>query len=416
MAGKTILVSGAGIAGLSFAVALAQQFADEASSNLKPKIVIFERDSYEERVGREGYTLSIRMEHNAGGGQILDRLGLYEQVRAVSVNAKEGSEESGGFNVWDIDFRPLIRMSPAPVGPKKLLGMRIRRNALQKVLAQAASDSGAEVRWETAVLKAERTEDGRIMVFLSGGSVAKGDILIAADGSRSKLGHLLRPHHGLDYAGVYLWSGIAKYASPEAVPKPVNRDWGVVVGANDGVGGFFSPVDSTSALWCLSRRCSSGKKSLQHPMPQNLLDDLMKESTHLAADFAPVVNDLIAATDPSSVMLFNAMDRKPFSHSTSVDGPVIYIGDANHAVSPFAGAGANLALMDAWDLAANLKGASNLEEALQEYDKLAMPRASSILKFSRWTIDVVHATGIRLLLYKFVLRVLGFFILRGAER
>ena len=414
LAGKTILVSGAGIAGLAFAVALAQQFS-EVSSTSKPKVIIFERDSYEERVGREGYTLSIRTEYNAGGGQILDRLGLYEQVRAVSVNAKGGTEEAGGFNVWSPDFYPFVRMATAPVGPNKLLGMRIRRNALQKVLAQAASDSGAEIRWETAVLNAERREDSLIKVSLGDGSVVQGDILIAADGSRSKLGSLLRPNHELDYAGVYLWSGISKYPQPEAVPKPVNRDWGVVVGTKDGVGGFFSPVDSTSALWCLSRRSSSSMEPLRHPVPQDLLDDLMKESAHLAEDFAPVVKNMIAATDPSSVMLFNAMDRKPFSHSTSTDGPVIYIGDANHAVSPFAGAGANLALIDAWDLAADLKVASSLEEAIVAYDKAAIPRATSILKMSRWTIDFVHATGIKLLLYKLVFRVLGIFTSRGVD-
>ncbi|KAJ9613273.1 hypothetical protein H2200_003215 [Cladophialophora chaetospira] len=406
--GKTILVSGAGIAGLAFAVALAHQFAGETSTT-RPRVIIFERDSYEERVGREGYTLSLRTEYNAGGGQILDRLGLYEQVRSVSVNAKEGAVEGGSFNVWHPDFRPFVRLAAQPIGPKRLVGMRIRRNALQKVLAHAAIDSGAEIHWQSAVASAKRIKDGRVEVSLDNGSIISGDILIAADGSRSKLGSLLRPNHDLDYAGVYCWSGIAKYASPEAIPKPVNRDWGVVVGAKDGLGGFFSPVDETSSLWCFSRRTSEPKEPLRYPIPQDRLDRLMEETTDAAASLAPLVKNLVSATNPDTVMQFNAMDRKPFSHSISTDGPSIYIGDANHAVSPFAGAGANLALMDAWDLAAAMKNCSSLGEAVKAYDALAVPRASKILKISHWTIDIVHATGIKLLLYTLILRVLGLF-------
>ncbi|OCT44687.1 hypothetical protein CLCR_06408 [Cladophialophora carrionii] len=142
----------------------------------------------------------------------------------------------------------------------------------------------------------------------------------------------------------------------------------------------------------------------------------MKESRDLAAYFAPVVKNLVSATDPSTVMLFNAMDRKPFPHSISTNGPVVYIGDANHAVSPFAGAGANLALMDAWDLATALKDASTLDEAVSAYDKVAVPRASAVVKASRWTLDLVHATGIRLILYKVVLQMLGFFVGRSSSK
>ena len=147
--GKTILVWDAGIAGLAFAVALAYQFSDESSSTSKPKVIIFERDSYEKRIGREGYTLSLKTD--IGGAQILDRLGLYEQVKGVSVNADSSAHEGGGFNVLNPAFRPYVHLATAPVGSKRLVGMRIRRNALQKVLAQAAVDSGADMHWETAV-------------------------------------------------------------------------------------------------------------------------------------------------------------------------------------------------------------------------------------------------------------------------
>ncbi|EXJ75232.1 uncharacterized protein A1O5_01928 [Cladophialophora psammophila CBS 110553] len=407
LCGKTVLVSGGGIAGLTFAVAIAQLFAHESSTAARPKVIIYERDSYENRIGREGYTLSLRTDNNPGAIQVLDLLDLYELVRSVSVHSGGLAEERGSFNIWDPQFRPFLRFTAQPVGPKMLRGMRIRRNALQKVLADAAVRSGAQILWETAVTGADSTEDGRMRVSLSTGLTAVGDMLIAADGSRSKLRSLLRPNDPLNYAGVYIWSGIAKFASRDDIPKPVDRDWGGVLGA-DGIGLFVAPVDDKSALWALSRQSPVVKESLRYPIPQGRLVELLEESMRLAENFAPLVKNLISATDPSTVIQLNAMDRPPFPHPSLEHRPVVWIGDANHAVSPFAGNGANMAIMDAWDLANALKKASTLEEAITAYDKVAVPRASSVLKFSRWTIDLLHATGVKLFLYKVVLRVLGF--------
>ncbi|KIX92879.1 uncharacterized protein Z520_11355 [Fonsecaea multimorphosa CBS 102226] len=415
LAGKTILVSGGGIAGLTFAVAIAKLFPEESLSPARPQIIIYERDSYEDRIGREGYTLSLRTDNNPGAVQVLDSLGLYELVRSVSVNSEGLPEARGSFNLWDPQFRPFLRFVIQPVGPKKLVGMRIRRNALQRVLAEAAIASGAQIQWETAVMGAEPTEDGRVRVNLSTGLTTVGDILLAADGSRSKLRSLLRPNDGLNYAGVYLWSGIAKFASHDDIPKPLDRDWGGVLGAK-GVGLFVSPVDDKSALWAFSRPSPVMKESLKYPIPQERLDELLEESMELAANFAPLVKSLISATDPSTIMQFNAMDRPPFPHQSVGHAPVIWIGDANHAVSPFAGNGANMAIMDAWDLANSLNKASTLEEAVTAYDKVAVPRASRVLKSSHWAIDCLHATGVKLLIYKVMLLVLGFLTRSGRSR
>jgi 2-polyprenyl-6-methoxyphenol hydroxylase-like FAD-dependent oxidoreductase len=117
-------------------------------------------------------------------------------------------------------------------------------------------------------------------------------------------------------------------------------------------------------------------------------------------------------------MVFNAMDKASFAHTPSDIGllypNVIFIGDANHAVSPFAGNGANLALCDGWDLAEQLTKASSLEEGLRAYDSLAVARSRRVLRQSHISIRAAHSTGwestlwilffrlVKLIFYKYV--------------
>jgi 2-polyprenyl-6-methoxyphenol hydroxylase-like FAD-dependent oxidoreductase len=409
LSSKTIIISGAGIAGLSLAVALAQQFPIEDVRIRRPKIVIYERDSHEDRIGRQGYSLSLRTDSNPGGIQVLDLLGLYDRIRNVSVNAEDSEADRGRFNVWDQDFNPIITLGYPPNGPKKPIGMRIRRSALQRELADAAAEAGAEIHWSTAVVDARPTSSNtQVQVSLSGGKTVLGDILIAADGSSSKIRSLLRPDHGLNYTGVYLWGGNATFPSRDQIPKPVDRDWGTVIGGS-GIGLFVSPIDDKSALWSMSRASPEPQPTLRHPIPKEQFDAMIEESTRLSSNFHPIIRELVLATDPSTAIQLNAMDRPPFSHTIATHGPVVWIGDSNHAVSPFAGNGANMALMDAWDLANCLKNAATLEDALKAYDEKAMPRAQGILKTSRWTIDIAHARGPKFWVYKYALRVLSLF-------
>ena len=407
LAGKSIVIAGAGISGLALAISLSAHWP--ASACPAPHITILERDTYANRVGREGYTLSLRTDAQSGGVQALDRMGLYEAALAASVPGAAG----GALVIRDRQWNALLRVAPAPTGEKALRGMRIRRNALQRVLADAAGACGVEVRWGVRVEGAERMEGGGVRVRVEGGTGMECDLLVAADGSGSRIRAVVRPAEGLDFAGAVCLSGTGNFEREEQVPKPLDRDWGPVLGGRghrDGVMLFASPVDSHSALWSLSYRARDPRAPARHPLPGKAYQTLMDEAKDLGADFGPKLHELIAATDPATFMLFNAMDRPPFAHDIDRHGPIVWVGDANHAVSPFAGNGANMALMDAWDLAACLCKASSLPQAAQTYDQLAMPRAKATVNMSRWTIRFFHARGLKLWLLTMALKVINFFL------
>lgn len=81
---------------------------------------------------------------------------------------------------------------------------------------------------------------------------------------------------------------------------------------------------------------------------------------------------LINATDPSIAFTIPARDKKPFSHEDVLPGEV-FIGDSNHAVSLFAGNGANTASVDGWDLTGFLEASDSIESAVAAYDKVSVP-------------------------------------------
>lgn len=116
---------------------------------------------------------------------------------------------------------------------------------------------------------------------------------------------------------------------------------------------------------------------------------------------------MVRATDPSTLSLSNAMDKQPFPHRDGAPS-VIFIGDSNHAMSPFAGNGANMALLDGWELAEQLCTCTSLSSALAAYDKSSMTRSKSAIRMSHWSISMAHATGLKLFAYKLFLRFMAF--------
>ncbi|KAM3446371.1 hypothetical protein MY3296_009725 [Beauveria thailandica] len=97
----------------------------------------------------------------------------------------------------------------------------------------------------------------------------------------------------------------------------------------------------------------------------------------------------------ATVMHMNAHDKLPFWHLDSESMPVILIGDCNHALSPFAGYGANLGLNDAWDLAEQLVKGKVLAKAIEAYDDISFPRANKIVTRARKMLQAGHSTGLR---------------------
>jgi 2-polyprenyl-6-methoxyphenol hydroxylase-like FAD-dependent oxidoreductase len=162
-----------------------------------------------------------------------------------------------------------------------------------------------------------------------------------------------------------------------------------------GTGLFVSPVDEHSVVWSISYHAQEPRKLSGLPIGGSDADELLKEILERGKEIAEPFRTYVEATDLETLMVRNFSDKPPFEHGTgSLKGTnVVFLGDANHAVTPFAGSGACLALSDGWDMAEQLAKHEKLEDALKAYDQSSIPRAKGVLRFSHFIMKFGHGNG-----------------------
>lgn len=389
--GKTIIVAGAGLAGSAFVIGLRKLWDP---TRKPPTIHIYDRDSQDIAAQRETYTLSLVGHSTSGGLLALRNLGLLDHVLEKAVSGLDGN---GAFKIWDVDWKEQMSFNHKPVEGLPAPSIRIARKDVRQVLHDGLGPEDA-VQWGFKCMSARRLDDGRIRVQVVRGTPDNEtiteedcDVLIAADGASSKLRSCLRPKDELEFAGAILRGGVSRFEGE--LPKPIDQDWGFMV-SGTGITCFFSPVDEHSLVWGVGHLEDTQEPRLD-------LDDaeqvqrVINRGRDLGSEFHEPFQTIVKNTDPKTVLCVNAKDKEAFAHEKIEKLPVVFIGDANHAVTPFAGFGANLALADAWDLAKQVCEGASLDAAVSSYDKLAVPRAMKILKASRARLRSGHSTGLQ---------------------
>lgn len=406
--GKTIVVAGGGIAGSAFVVGL-RKLWDPALR--PPTVIILERDSEDVSRQREGYSLSLSGRDKTGGLAALKQLGLLDNVIEKAVSGTDGK---GAFKIWGPDWTEKISLTPKPMAGLPASSIRVARKELRQVLHDAATCSDSNpIRWETQCIAAARLDNGRVRVTVQSGvdgsqQDQECDLLVVADGASSKLRANLRPEEKLQYAGAILRGGLARFE--QTMPEALGDDWGFQL-AGDGVSCFYSPVDERSVVWAVGHMEPDQVPSFD-PACEKSAEKVIARARELGSLLHEPFNTIVDHTVPGTVMCLNARDKMPFAHEDDLDKiPAVFIGDSNHALSPFAGYGANLALNDGWDLAEQLckNGTTSLKQAVKAYDAVSMPRAAGVVKASRKRLIMGHSTGFRLWIF-FLLLAVGKFV------
>lgn len=294
------IVIGAGIGGLSAAVALKQSGIDcdvyEAVKEIKP-------------VGAaiSVWPNGVKCMAHLGMGDIMETFG--GPLRRMAYR-----DFRSGENMTQFSLAPLIERTgsrPCPVS----------RAELQREMLDFWGRE--RVQFGKRVTRCEENADG-VTVWFTDGSSASGDLLIAADGSHSALRPwVLGFTPQRRYAGYVNWNGLVEI--DEALAP--GDQWTTFVGEGKRVS--LMPVSAGRFYFFFDV-----------PLPAGLAEDrdtLRADLSRYFAGWAPPVQKLIAALDPQTTNRIEIHDIEPFSRL--VRGRVGLLGDAGHSTTPDIGQG-----------------------------------------------------------------------------
>lgn len=398
LSGKKIVVAGAGIAGLTFVISLKKVWNSDLPF---PEIVIYDNGTRQLDPASDRYTLSLNGFDKEGGMVAFRDMGILPELMEKSVDALPAE---AAFHVWDNNWSSIIGLSAKPFEDLSVNLCKAQREDVREVLIQAA-EKITTINWQQGVSSTEHLDGGKVRVHIApvDGSESKiedCDLLIAADGAKSKIREVLRPDDSIKYRDCVQFGAVSKLE--DGLPTPLDKDFGMVI-TGTGMGSFFAAIDKKSLLWAVSRWEKGTPRDGYDKTDAAAFEAMKKDALELGKGMAEPFATIVANSQQDKSFIVPARDKEPFAHDEPTKN-IVFIGDANHLISSFGGTGANLALKDGWDLAEAVVAATSGEQAIKAYDERSLPRSKKSFKDSHDRMNQSHYTGLKFTLLKTTLR------------
>lgn len=253
----------------------------------------------------------------------------------------------------------------------------IHRGVLQKILLSYVQAN--TVHLNKMCMETGHLPGGDVFARFADGSTVQGDFLLGADGLHSVARKYVAGHVPFRYSGQTCWRGITEFILP-----PEYRDGMVEIwGKHKGMRVAFSQVSSTKVYFYLTQYLPAGGKDDPATL-KDFLHDLYKE-------FTPVFHDILRACDANQIIRTDLYDFAPLTQWTK--GRIALLGDSIHATTPNLGQGGNQALESAYVLAdclAECNTPMQLHDAYQKYTHIRMKKAHKITKLSWQLAQMVN--------------------------
>ncbi len=328
---------------------------------------------------------------------VLEQAPAFEEVGAGIQIGPNGRRALEALDVWDA-------LEPAVVFPQSIRVRRARDGAVlgelplgttfanrfgttYQVVHRAdllaalveVAESSPRINLRTGSrVSCYRANDGGMTALLEDGGEQDADVLIGADGIRSRIRAQLLDDGPPVFAGHVLYRALVDI---EAVPSDVDTT-SVNLWLHEGGHVVHYPV-------------SGGRKfNIVAAVNENWHSEGWSEPSYgaiLGMRFAAVAEELSEVLAlPGEWLRWAGADREPVGQWGR--GPVTLIGDAAHPTLPYLASGAVMALEDAVVLGQEVeRSPANLPAALQAYEKARQPRTARIVRSSHRLAGIYHA-------------------------
>jgi 2-polyprenyl-6-methoxyphenol hydroxylase-like FAD-dependent oxidoreductase len=336
----SVLVIGAGIGGLTAAIALRQRGFVVQMIEKDPAWSV-----YGVGIIQQGNVL--RAVHALG---ILDRyIDAGFGFDAVEVYAPNG------MKVARVPSHRLLPERPANLG--------VSRRALQKVLGDAAREAGATLRLGIVATAVEQ-HGTRVSVHFSDQTSGEYDIVVGADGTNSATRTMALPEAPLPaFTGQAVW----RYN------LPLTSGLDALHVYNGPIGAGLVPISRELMYLYLTTPEPDNPR-----YPREGLAAAMRGKT---AQCAPAIRQLAEQIDDDDAVVY-----RPLA-GLLVEGPwhrgrMVLLGDAVHTTTPHLGQGAGMAIEDSLVLAEELVRHADVEVAFNAYRARRFERCAYIVRAS----------------------------------
>ncbi|KAI0737343.1 FAD/NAD(P)-binding domain-containing protein [Daedaleopsis nitida] len=235
----------------------------------------------------------------------------------------------------------------------------IDRSVLRKMLLDAVP--AGSIKWGHAVSSARTLGNGEHELTFSDGSTAVCDILVGADGGNSRVRPLVSTTTPA-YSGV---TGAEISLAPEVAALPDMQDVAAAVGQ-----GSAFVAQNNKVLACQRNGDGRIRAYAWHRGPVEWTvpsqpSEARRVLLEIYKDWAPWMRKIIENCDEAAIYQ-RTLYLLPVGHRWDHVNGVTIIGDAAHLMSPAAGAGANLAMLDGLELGLVLSEAILARKSVEE--------------------------------------------------
>lgn len=273
------------------------------------------------------------------GVELLDKLDLQEVLAA--------------------DFLPLYGMVLAsaendvipsyfPHTNRKEQGLSLNRAVFDQRIIELAQKAGAKVLFDKAITSASFLPDKKQWVITTDQESFYYDLLIAADGRQSKIGHLLGHLKKINTDRVALHCYL-----PRKTERGLRLGEMHILGNGRYCG--LDPIDDDSVNFSIV--CESA--ALKSNRPEEIINQTINKSQRLSMMFDPISND-------EEIRIVTTLKNE---NSFIAGNQLAYVGDSAGFIDPLTGEGIYNALLSAHLLSESISQEDNLDQALSNYKK-----------------------------------------------